>query len=53
MLFGAKNMGILSSILNLKCKYRKSCSQFQQNGKYCEGQDYPKCGIFLKKKRGI
>lgn len=46
-------MHILSLIINTKCKYRNSCPHFQKEGKYCEGLDYCKCGIFLKRKRGI
>jgi|GEM_PF-6019108 hypothetical protein len=44
-------MGILSFITRSKCKYCDSCSHFQEGGKYCEGLDYCKCGLFLKRKR--
>jgi len=46
-------MGVLSVIFRIKCKYHSSCSQFKREGKYCEGLDYPKCGIFLKRKREV
>jgi hypothetical protein len=46
-------IGILSFITHNKCKYRTSCPNFQKGGKYCEGLDYCKCGLFLKMKRGI
>ena len=46
-------MNILSLLMRAKCKYRASCIQFQQKGKYCEGLNYPKCGLFLKRERGI
>ena len=38
-------MNILSLLLRAKCKYRASCIQFQLNGKYCEGLNYPKYSL--------
>lgn len=46
-------MGIFSFIMRNKCKYRTSCPHFQKGGKYCEGLDYCKCGLFLKRRRGL
>ncbi len=46
-------MNILSLIINTKCKYRASCPNFEKGGKYCEGLDYCKCGLFLKRERGV
>lgn len=44
-------MSILSFIMKSKCEYRTSCPNFQKDGKYCEGLDYCKCGLFLKRKK--
>jgi hypothetical protein len=46
-------MSILELLFKQKCKYVKSCSNFQLKGKYCEGMDYPKCGIFVRRRRGV
>lgn len=48
---GGVYMRVLSTFLHVKCEYHSSCPQFTAKGKYCEGLDYPKCGIFLKRKR--